>query len=104
MYGMVLYVMLFAELFCFFWKMPKDLVIQNDTIFYFPFQVVIMKNYKHSNIVEMYDSYLVGDELWVVMEFLDGGALTDVVTYTKYELSVMKASCITFLALTVFFN
>lgn len=43
-----------------------------------------MKNYKHSNIVEMYDSYLVGDELWVVMEFLDGGALTDVVTYTKY--------------------
>ena len=45
-----------------------------------------MKNYKHSNIVEMYDSYLVGEELWVVMEFLDGGALTDVVTYKKYAI------------------
>ena len=53
-------------------------------------QVVIMKNYKHSNIVDMYESYLVGDELWVVMEFLDGGALTDIVTYTKY---VMFSLC-----------
>ena len=41
-----------------------------------------MKNYKHSNIVELVDAYLVNDELWVVMEFLDGGALTDIVTYT----------------------
>ena len=49
-----------------------------------------MKNYKHSNIVDMYESYLVGDELWVVMEFLDGGALTDIVTYTKY---VMFSLC-----------
>ena len=49
-----------------------------------------MKNYKHSNIVEMYDSYLVGEELWVVMEFLDGGALTDVVTYAKYVSSFSK--------------
>ena len=51
-----------------------------------------MKNYKHSNIVEMYDSYLVGEELWVVMEFLDGGALTDVVTYAKYVLSFQKSA------------
>ncbi len=36
-----------------------------------------MRDYKHSNIVEMYGSYLVDNELWVVMEYLDGGALTD---------------------------
>ena len=42
-----------------------------------------MKNYHHSNIVELYDTYLVNDELWVVMEYLDGGALTDIVTYTR---------------------
>lgn len=40
-------------------------------------QVMIMRDYKHPNIVEMYGSYLVDNELWVVMEYLDGGALTD---------------------------
>jgi len=56
-------------------------------------EVVIMKNYKHSNIVEMYDSYLVGEELWVVMEFLDGGALTDVVTYANLSEDVVAYIC-----------
>ena len=43
-----------------------------------------MKNYRHTNIIELYDAYLVNEELWVVMEYLDGGALTDLVTNTKY--------------------
>lgn len=43
-----------------------------------------MRDYRHDNVVEMYNSYLVGDELWVVMEFLEGGALTDIVTHTRY--------------------
>jgi len=42
-------------------------------------EVVIMRDYRHENIVEMYGSYLVDDELWVVMEYLRGGALTDIV-------------------------
>lgn len=50
-----------------------------------PHQVVIMRDYRHENVVEMYNSYLVGDELWVVMEFLEGGALTDIVTHTRYR-------------------
>lgn len=49
----------------------------------FLLQVVIMRDYKHANIVEMYDSFLVEDELWVVMEFLEGGALTDIVTRAR---------------------
>ncbi len=57
-------------------------------------QVVIMKNYKHSNIVDMYESYLVGDELWVVMEFLDGGALTDIVGYKRFvSITASEDSC-----------
>ena len=48
-------------------------------------QVVIMRDYQHENVVEMYNSYLVGDELWVVMEFLEGCALTDIVTHTRYS-------------------
>ena len=51
--------------------------------FLFDFQVVIMRDYHHPNIVEMYDSFLVEDELWVVMEFLEGGALTDIVTHSR---------------------
>ena len=43
-----------------------------------------MRDHHHPNIVEMFDSYLVGDELWVVMEYLEGGALTDIVTSARY--------------------
>ena len=46
-------------------------------------EVVIMRDYKHGNIVQMHDSYLVDDELWVVMELLRGGALTDIVTHSR---------------------
>jgi len=42
-----------------------------------------MHDYHHPNIVDMYDSFLVGDELWVVMEYLQGGALTDIVTHSR---------------------
>lgn len=51
-----------------------------------------MRDYPHPNIVEMYGSYLVGDELWVVMEFLEGGSLTDIITHTS--LSEEQVSCI----------
>ena len=39
-------------------------------------QVMMMKDHPHENIVQFFDSFLVEDELWVVMEYLDGGALT----------------------------
>jgi len=48
-------------------------------------EVVTMRNYNHANIVELYDAYLVNEELWVVMEYLDGGALTDIVTYSRLK-------------------
>lgn len=47
-------------------------------------EVVIMRDHHHPNIVEMYNSFLVDDELWVVMEFLQGGALTDIVTHARF--------------------
>lgn len=42
-----------------------------------------MRDYQHANVVEMYKSYLVSDELWVMMEFLQGGALTDILSQIR---------------------
>lgn len=66
-------------------------------------EVVIMRDYHHPNIVNMYDSFLVGDELWVVMEFLEGGALTDIVTHTRgrmdeQQIATVCKSCLKALA------
>ncbi|KNC53951.1 uncharacterized protein AMSG_09595 [Thecamonas trahens ATCC 50062] len=41
-------------------------------------EVAIMQKSKHDCIVNYYDAFLLDDELWIVMEFLEGGALTDV--------------------------
>lgn len=51
-----------------------------------------MRDYHHQNIVEMYDSFLVGDELWVIMEYLQGGALTDIVTHSRLAQHVERVA------------
>ncbi|XP_076359294.1 serine/threonine-protein kinase PAK 4-like [Tachypleus tridentatus] len=56
-------------------------------------EVVIMRDYHHSNIVNMYDSYLVEDELWVVMEFLEGGSLTDIITSSRIHEDQIATVC-----------
>lgn len=56
-------------------------------------EVVIMRDYHHPNIVEMYDSFLVDDELWVVMEYLEGGALTDIVTHSRMDENQIATVC-----------
>lgn len=63
--------------------LPPFSLLPRQLVFFFSFKVVIMRDYHHENVVDMYNSYLVGDELWVVMEFLEGGALTDIVTHTR---------------------
>ncbi|KAK4052278.1 Protein kinase [Microbotryomycetes sp. JL221] len=43
-------------------------------------EILVMKESHHENIVNYLDSFLVkGSELWVVMEYMEGGALTDVI-------------------------
>ena len=57
-------------------------------------EILVMKESQHPNIVNYLDSFLVkGNELWVVMEYMEGGALTDVIDNNSLEEDQIAAIC-----------
>lgn len=62
----------------------KDLIVN---------EILVMKESKHKNIVNFIDSFLWKGDLWVIMEYMDGGSLTDVVTANLMTEAQIAAIC-----------
>ncbi|NWV71660.1 STE20 kinase, partial [Malurus elegans] len=54
-------------------------------------EIQIMKENRHPNIVNYIDSYLVDEDLWLVMEYVDGGTLTSVLVPVFIEEGMIAA-------------
>ncbi|KAJ3024480.1 UNVERIFIED_CONTAM: Protein kinase [Siphonaria sp. JEL0065] len=65
-------------------KQPRKDLLLNE--------INIMKESSHPNIVKYLDSYLVGGDLWLILEYMEGGKLTDIIENNK--LTEPQIACI----------
>lgn len=67
-------------------------------------EIAIMRDYRHANIVGMINTYLVFNEVWLVLEFADGGILTDVIIAKKMSEAQIATVCIQILNALAFLH
>jgi protein-serine/threonine kinase len=77
----------------------KDLIVT---------EIIVMKESQHPNIVNYLDSFLVHNkDLWVIMEYMEGGALTDVIdnnTMTEQQIATVCREVKTNSLLSLYIN
>ncbi|KAG2736342.1 hypothetical protein G9P44_000432 [Scheffersomyces stipitis] len=60
-------------------------------------EILVMKDSQHKNIVNFLDSYLRGNsDLWVIMEYMEGGSLTEIIENNEFKLSERQIATICF--------
>lgn len=60
-------------------------------------EILVMKDSQHLNIVNFLDLYLRGNlDLWVIMEYMEGGSLTEVIENNGYKLNERQIATICF--------
>ncbi|XP_023776392.1 serine/threonine-protein kinase PAK 3-like [Cyanistes caeruleus] len=60
-------------------------------------ELMVLKKNRNPNVVTCLDSYLVDEQLWLVMEYMDGGTLSDVISQThlsEYEMAAISRECL----------
>ncbi|XP_054151144.1 serine/threonine-protein kinase PAK 3-like [Melozone crissalis] len=60
-------------------------------------EIMIMKRYRSPSVVSYLDSYLLGKELLLLMEYMDGGILSDVISQTclsEDEMAAISWECL----------
>ncbi|KAJ3129207.1 Protein kinase [Nowakowskiella sp. JEL0407] len=56
-------------------------------------EILVMKESRHANIVNYLDSYLLKGDLWVVMEYMEAGPLTDIIDNNNMTEAQIAAVC-----------
>jgi serine/threonine protein kinase len=71
-------------------------------------EILVMKESQHPNIVNFLESYLVKSNelwLWVVMEYMEGGALTDIIENNTLDEDQISGICLEVsIFFAIFFN
>ncbi|XP_068034272.1 serine/threonine-protein kinase PAK 3-like [Anomalospiza imberbis] len=60
-------------------------------------EIQVMRGNKNANLVTFLDSYLVDEEVWLVMEYMDGGSLHDVIREIRMaegEIAAVSRECL----------
>jgi protein-serine/threonine kinase len=59
----------------------KQMGLSSDNAKLLVTEISIMKSSRHPNVVYYNDSFMVDEQLWVVMELMDGGCLTEILEH-----------------------
>jgi protein-serine/threonine kinase len=57
-------------------------------------EISVMKEIQHENIVNYIDCYLVKDSLWVIMEYMEGGMLTEIIENNSFTEPQIATICL----------